>query len=86
LKEQPGDELQVHGSGELAQTLIEHDLVDEYRLLTFPVHVGRGKKLFGDGTKAGALRLKSTSTTSTGVVIATYEPAGAVQQGSYALD
>ena len=86
LKEQPGNELQVHGSGALAQTLVEHDLVDEYRLLTFPVHVGSGKRLFRDSTKPAALRLTSTSTTSTGVIIATYEPAGPVQHGSYALD
>src|SRR5207248_825334 len=82
----PGDELQVHGSGALAHTLIDNDLVDEYRLLYFPVHLGTGKKLFRDGAKAAALRLVSTSTTSTGVVIATYQPAGPVQTGSYALD
>lgn len=86
LKEQPGDELQVHGSGALAQTLIAHDLVDEYRLLYFPVHLGSGKKLFEDGLPAAALRLLSCSTTSTGVVIATYEPAGPVQHGSFALE
>jgi dihydrofolate reductase len=86
LKEQPGNELQVHGSGTLAQTLIDHDLIDEYRLLTFPVHLGPGKRLFRDTTTPGALRLTGTSTTSTGVVIATYEPAGPVQHGSYALD
>ena len=86
LKEQPGDELQVHGSGALAHTLIEHDLVDEYRLLYFPVHLGTGKKLFRDGAAPAALRLVSASTTSTGVIIATYQPAGAVQTGSYALD
>jgi dihydrofolate reductase len=83
LKEEPGDELQVHGSGGLAQTLIEHDLVDEYRLLTYPVHLGTGRKLFRDGTRAGALRLTSTSTTSTGVVVATYVPDGPVRTGSY---
>jgi dihydrofolate reductase len=86
LKERPGDELQVHGSGELAQTLIAHNLVDEYRLLFFPVHLGTGKKLFRDGAPAAALRLTRSTTTSTGVTIATYEPAGPVQHGSYALD
>jgi dihydrofolate reductase len=86
LKERPGNELQVHGSGGLAQTLIEHDLVDEYRLLFFPVHVGSGKKLFRDGARSSALRLTHTATTSTGVIIATYEPAGPVPHGSYALD
>src|SRR5580700_4289794 len=86
LKQQPGNELQVHGSGGLAQTLIEHDLIDEYRLLLFPVHLGSGKKLFRDGAKAGALRLTHATTTSTGVIIACYEPAGPAQYGSYALD
>jgi dihydrofolate reductase len=86
LKELPGDELQVHGSGALAHTLIEHDLIDEYRLLYFPVHLGTGMKLFRDGAAAAALRLLSSSTTSTGVIIATYQPAGPVQTGSYALD
>ncbi len=84
LKEQPGNELQVHGSGALAHTLIDHDLIDEYRLLFFPLHLGTGKKLFRDGARAAALRLTSTRTTGSGVVIATYEPAGAVQYGSYA--
>jgi dihydrofolate reductase len=86
LKERPGRELQVHGSGELAQTLIDHDLVDEYRLLYFPVHLGSGKKLFRDGARAAALRLVSATTTGTGVIIATYEPAGPAQYGSYVLD
>jgi dihydrofolate reductase len=86
LKEQPGDELQVHGSGALAQTLMAHDLVDEYRLLWFPVHLGSGKKLFRDGASAASLRLISTSTTASGVVISTYWPEGPVRHGSYALD
>jgi dihydrofolate reductase len=80
----PGDELQVHGS-DLAQTLIEHDLIDEYRLLYFPVHLGSGKKLFTDGARAAALRLISTSVTGTGVIIASYAPAGPPRHGSYAL-
>jgi dihydrofolate reductase len=86
LKESPGDELQVHGSGQLAQTLIEHDLVDEYRLLYFPVHLGSGKKLFRDGAKGAALRLIQSSVTSTGVIIACYQPDGPVRTGSYDLD
>ena len=85
LKEQPGDELQVHGSGELAQTLIEHDLIDEYRLLYFPVHLGSGKKLFRDGGRAAALRLIDSTTTSTGVLIARYSPDGPVRHGTYEL-
>jgi dihydrofolate reductase len=83
LKEQAGNELQVHGSGGLAQTLIAHDLVDEYRLFFIPVHLGSGKKLFRDGAKAAALRLTSTVATAAGVVIATYEPDGAVRVGSF---
>ena len=83
LKAQPGDELQVHGSGDLAHSLIENDLVDEYRLLYFPVHLGSGKKLFRDGATAAALRLTDTKTTGSGVVIATYEPAGPPKYGSY---
>ena len=83
LKAQPGGELQIHGSGALAHTLIDADLIDEYRLLFFPVHLGSGKKLFRDGAKAAALRLLTSSVTSKGVVIASYEPAGPVQYGSY---
>lgn len=86
LKDQPGNELQVHGSSGLAQTLIEHDLIDEYRLLIFPVHLGSGKKLFRDEAKAASLRLTSSMATGAGVIIATYEPAGPARYGSYALD
>ena len=86
LKERPGNELQVHGSGGLAQTLIEANLIDEYRLLTFPVHLGAGKKLFRDGAPAAALRLIDATTTSTGVIIARYAPDGPARYGSYALD
>jgi dihydrofolate reductase len=86
LKEQPGDELQVHGSGNLAQTLITHDLIDEYRLLTFPVHLGSGKKLFSEGLSSAAMRLVGNATTGAGVVIATYEPDGPARYGSYALE
>jgi len=83
LKEQPGAEIQVHGSGELIQTLMEHDLVDEYRLWVFPVVLGEGKRLFARGAVPAALRLVDTKTSSTGVAIHTYERAGAIQYGSF---
>jgi len=86
LKERPGDELQVHGSGELAQALIEADLVDEYRLMFMPVHLGSGRTLFRDGLTAAALRLTGSSVTRTGVIIASYVPDGPVRTGSYDLD
>lgn len=73
LKQQEGREIQVHGSGELIQTLPRHDLIDEYRLLIFPVLVGSGKRLFGDGTIPRGLKLIDTATSSTGVTINTYE-------------
>ena len=85
LKEQPGGELQVHGSGGLAHTLIEPDLIDEYRLVIFPVHLGSGKKLFRDGAKAAALRLIQSSVTSTGVLIACYLPDGPARLGLYEI-
>ena len=78
LKEREGGELQVHGSSELLQTLIGADLVDEYLLYYFPVHLGTGKKLFRDGAPARALKLLDSRTTSTGVIIAHYEPARSV--------
>lgn len=76
LKEQDGPELQVHGSGDLLQTLLRHGLVDDLRLLTFPVVLGQGKRLFADGTVPSALRLVSSSVSSTGVLVGRYEPAG----------
>ena len=86
LKQGEGPELQVHGSGNLIQTLSRHELVDEYRLWFFPVVVGAGKRLFADGTPAGGLRLVDSKVSSTGVVISTYEPAGELVTGSFALD
>jgi dihydrofolate reductase len=83
LKEQAGGELQVHGSGALARTLIEHDLIDEYRLFTYPVHLGTGKRLFTEGARPAALKLVNSLTTSAGVVISTYVPDGDVRLGSY---
>jgi dihydrofolate reductase len=86
LKNEDGGEIQVTGSGELIQTLMEHDLVDEYRLWVFPVTVGDGKRLFARGTIPGALTLTDTKTSSTGVTIQTYERAGELQTGSFALE
>ncbi len=84
LKQLPGDELQVSGSGDLVHTLIGHGLVDEYRLLVYPVLLGTGKRIFPDGDIGAALRLTDSKRTSTGVQILVYEPAGAVQYGSFA--
>ena len=72
LKREEGSELQVHGSPGLAQTLIANDLVDEYRLWFHPVVLGSGKRLFGAGAASAALKLRATTTTSTGVVVNTY--------------
>jgi dihydrofolate reductase len=84
LKRQDGPELQVHGSGDLAQTLIRHDLVDEYRLWVFPVVVGAGKRLFAEGTVPAGLTLVDSTVSTTGVVIGTYRPAGPIVTGSFA--
>lgn len=74
LKEQP-DDLVVLGSGELVQSLMRSNLVDEYVLLIHPLVLGSGRRLFTDGGATATLRLVDTKTTTTGVVIATYQPA-----------
>jgi dihydrofolate reductase len=86
LKEGEGPELQVHGSGNLVQTLLRHDLVDEYRLWIFPLVLGSGKRLFSEGTIPSGLRLADSRVSTTGVFIGTYEPAGEVVTGSFAPD
>ena len=83
LKQEDGPELQVHGSANLIQTLLEHDLVDELWLKTFPVVLGSGKKLFAEGTIPAAFRVEKTSVTPSGVVIANYIRAGEVKTGSF---
>lgn len=75
LKEQPGQDILVGGSADLVQTLMQHDLVDEYRFMMYPVVLGSGKRLFKEGKDMTTLRLVDTKTTSMGVVILTYEPA-----------
>ena len=86
LKEEDGPEIQVHGSPGLIQTLLERDLIDEFRLWIFPVVIGTGKRLFGDGTVAAALKLVDSRVSKTGVTINTYEPAGEIDTGSFEFD
>jgi dihydrofolate reductase len=86
LREQPGGEIHVIGSGDLAQTLIRHDLVDEYRLMIAPVLLGSGRRLFAEGTVPAGLELVESSTTPKGVLVCVYRRAGEVTYGSFALD
>jgi dihydrofolate reductase len=83
LKQQEGPELQVHGSANLIQTLLEHDLVDEFWLKIFPVTLGMGKRLFDKGTIPGVYTLVESKSTPAGVMIATLRRAGAVKTGSF---
>ena len=83
LKEGSGPELQVHGSGNLTQTLMAHHLIDEYRLWVFPVVIGTGKRLFAEGAIPSALRLVDHQVSTTGVTIGTYEPAGEIVTGTF---
>jgi dihydrofolate reductase len=86
LKQGEGPELQVHGSSGLIQTLLSHDLVDEFRILVFPLVLGRGKRLFDEGTIPRGLELVDHKTSTTGVMITTYRPAGEVEVGTFALE
>jgi dihydrofolate reductase len=86
LKEGDGPELQVHGSGNLVQTLLRHGLVDQFRLLVFPLVIGTGKRLFADGTVPAGLKLVASSVSTTGVLMGVYEPAGEIVTGSFALE
>ena len=81
LKREEGPEIQVHGSPGLIQTLLQHDVIDEFRMWIFPVALGTGKRLFGDGTIPVALRLVDSSVSKTGVTTNTYARAGEIQIG-----
>jgi dihydrofolate reductase len=83
LKQQGGPDLQVYGSSKLLQTLFKHDLVDELWLKIFPVTLGTGKRLFGEGTMPAAFKLTHSESTPSGVIVANYERAGEVKTGSF---
>ncbi len=84
IKQQNGPDLQVHGSGQLIQTLLKQNLVDEFWLKIFPVALGYGKRLFGEGTMPVGFKLVESKTSPAGVIIASYVRAGDVQTGSFA--
>ena len=86
LKDQDGPELQVHGSSNFVQTLLQNHLADLYNVWIFPVVIGKGKRLFDQGTVPAALRLINSTVSTTGVIITTYEPAGELKVGSFALE
>jgi dihydrofolate reductase len=81
LKDEPGDELQIWGSGNLLQTLLQHGLVDGLRLMTFPLVLGSGRRLFNDGILPATMRPLDVTVTDLGVVLGTYEPVGPVRYG-----
>ena len=83
LKSQDGPNLHVYGSGNLVQTLLKHDLVDELWLKIFPITLGTGKRLFAGGTMPAAFTLTDSKTSPSGVIIANYKRAGEVKTGSF---
>ncbi|MDD1719619.1 MAG: dihydrofolate reductase family protein [Methanoregulaceae archaeon] len=83
LKELEGPELQVHGSGNLIQILLKHDLIDEFWLKIFPVTLGSGKRLFAEGTVPAAFRLLECKISPSGVIVASFRRAGEVTTGSF---
>jgi dihydrofolate reductase len=85
VKEGNGPQLQVHGSANLIQTLLRNSLVDRFRVWTFPLVVGSGKRLFDEGTLPSGLKLVDSKVSTTGVLIGEYVPAGEIQLGSFAL-
>lgn len=86
LKRGNGPEIQVHGSANLIQTLLKHDLIDEFSLWIFPVVLGIGKRLFESGAPPAGLKLIDSKTSSTGVIISRFERGGEIGYGSFALE
>lgn len=86
LKDLPGNELQIHGSGALARSLMAEGLIDEYRLFVHPVVLGAGQRFFTQGLTPSAFKLVDSKTTGSGVAVHVYQPAGAPTYGSFALD
>jgi dihydrofolate reductase len=86
LKEQDGPDIQVHGSGNLIQTLLKHDLVDELWLKIFPITLGKGKRLFAEGTIPAGFKLLESETLPNGVIVASYARAGEVKTGSFEFE
>jgi len=83
LKQQDGPDLQVHGSGNLIQTLLEHGLIDEFWLKIFPVTLGMGKRLFDKGSVPAAYTLVESKASPSGVIFANFKRAGEVKTGSF---
>jgi dihydrofolate reductase len=83
LKRQDGPEIQVHGSSNLIQTLLRNDLVDELRLKIFPITIGTGKRLFGEGTIPASFKLLESKISTAGVIVATYTRDGEIRTGSF---
>jgi dihydrofolate reductase len=86
LKREDGPELQVHGSANLIQTLLEHGLVDEFRLKVFPLVLGSGKRLFGDGTVPAGFEVASARVLSSGVIVVNYRTGAEIRYGSFAAE
>ncbi|UDL88867.1 dihydrofolate reductase family protein [Mesorhizobium sp. PAMC28654] len=86
LKTEDGPDLLLQGSSDLIQTLLAHDLIDEISLLIFPLVLGKGKRLFGEGTMPAAFKLTRSQTSSTGVIMASYERSGEIKTGSFAQE
>jgi dihydrofolate reductase len=86
LKELDGPELHIYGSSNLIKTLVNANLVDLLKVWIFPVAVGKGKQLFGEGINAAKLKLVDAKTSSTGVIISTYQPDGKIQIASVATE